>query len=160
MANRKNSGRGGRKPHPTALKLIDGTQPCRINFNEPKAPVGAPEMPGYFDDFERHGWTTFIRDVERLGLLSTVDSHAAALYAVAYARGRRARDAIQAEGLLINGSHGGKVSNPCVGILERAERVMISLLSLYGLSPSDRSRLKATESVEDEFDKFLREKTP
>lgn len=42
MANRKNGGRGGRKPAPTRLKVASGTvQPCQINLNEPKAPAGA-----------------------------------------------------------------------------------------------------------------------
>jgi P27 family predicted phage terminase small subunit len=159
MANRKNSGRGGRKRRPTSIKLVDGTSPYRINPSEPKAPAGAPEMPDHLDDFEQHGWTTFVRDVERLGLLSIVDGHAAAIYATAYGRARHARDAIKKNGLILAGSHGGMVSNPAVTILAAAERVMISVLSLYGLSPSDRSRLKATEAVEDEFDKFLRGKS-
>ena len=50
------------------------------------------------------------------------------------------------------------MTNPAVGIVERAERIMISVLSLYGLSPSDRSRMKATEETVDEFEKFMRER--
>jgi hypothetical protein len=34
---------------------------------------------------------------------------------------------------------------------------MISVLSLYGLSPSDRSRLKAQEQAGDPLDEFLKE---
>jgi P27 family predicted phage terminase small subunit len=158
MANRKGGGRGGRKPAPTALKIAGNVRADRIPVGEPKAPSGVPTPPIDLEGYELEGWARFIEDVERLGLLSPVDRHNAFNFAVAYGRAREARDTIKEHGLLIDGAHGGMASNPAVGILERAERAMLSILSLYGLSPSDRSRLRATEQTEeDPLDKFLRE---
>ncbi len=65
MANRKNGGRGGRKPAPTRLKVASGTvQPCQINLNEPKAPAGRPSPPAELEPYELEGWTSFLRDVQ------------------------------------------------------------------------------------------------
>ncbi len=157
MANRKNSGKGGRKPRPTTLKIASGMRADRIPVGEPKAPGGPVEAPAWLDSHGLEGWRRIVAAVERLGLLSPVDADALAVYSGAYSRWRRAWESIEADGLVIEGSHGGKVPNPAVGIAERAERIMISTLGLFGLNPSDRSRLKASEQTADPLDEFLKE---
>jgi P27 family predicted phage terminase small subunit len=136
-----------------------GMRADRIPTGEPQAPSGAPECPERLDDYEREGWAAFVRDVQLLGLLSVVDGHAATVYATAYGRGRRFDDEIRERGVMVEGAHGGLIVNPAVAAKERCERIMVSVLSLYGLTPSDRSRLRAGDpaAVEDEFEKFKRE---
>jgi P27 family predicted phage terminase small subunit len=95
-------------------------------------------------------------DVARLGLLSPVDVGALTAHAVAYSRWRRAGDEIKRD-LTIEGAHGGIACHPAVGIQERAERTMLAVESSFGLNPSDRSRLRAIEQKEDEFERFMRE---
>jgi P27 family predicted phage terminase small subunit len=158
MANRRGSGKGGRKPLPTSIKLASGIRAARIPTGEPNSPQGQPEAPAHFDDYEREGWITFVRDVDKLGLLSTVDGHAAGIYAMAYGGARHDRDDIKANGRYITGAHGGKVLNPAVTSLNQNIRSMLSVLSSYGLTPSDRSRLRATDRGEvDPLDEFLRQ---
>ena len=158
MANRKNSGRGGRKPKPVALKITAGTRPDRINLNAPEAPSGAPSPPDWLDDFGRQDFARMVADVGRLGLLSVVDQSALVIHATAYSRWRRAGDEIKAA-LTVEGAHGGLASHPGVGIQERAERTMLSVEATFGLNPLDRGRLRATEASGDEFDDFLKGKS-
>jgi phage terminase small subunit len=39
----------GRRPEPTALKLLEGVLSSRINHAEPAIPVEAPECPKHLD---------------------------------------------------------------------------------------------------------------
>jgi P27 family predicted phage terminase small subunit len=160
MPNRRHSGRGGPKAAPTSLKIAAGVRSDRIPVGEPKAPSGQPEAPTHFDAYELEGWNSFVADVQALGLLSKVDRHAAAVFATAYGRGRHFDDDIKKRGPMVVGIHGVPTVNPAVGAKERCEKIMISVLSLYGLTPSDRSRLRASEKDDvDPLEKFLREKS-
>jgi P27 family predicted phage terminase small subunit len=157
MANRKNSGKGGRKPRPTSLKIASGTRADRIPAGEAKAPPGAPACPEWLDDYGREGFALICESVAKLGLLSSADIGALSKYAVAYARWRRAGDQIK-DAQTLEGAHGGLACHPAVGIQERAERTMLAIESSFGLSPSDRSRLRATEETIDEFEQWQRER--
>jgi hypothetical protein len=76
-------GRSGRKASATRLKLLSNTRPERLPNGEPIAPTGAPTRPDWVssDPHALEGWESFIRDVGAIGLLSTTDGHAAAMYA-------------------------------------------------------------------------------
>jgi P27 family predicted phage terminase small subunit len=154
MANRKGSGRGGRKPKPVALKIAAGMRADRIPANALEAPSGAPTAPEWLDDYGKEDFARMCANVARLGLLSTVDVGALTLHAVVASRHRRAGDEIKAA-LTVDGAHGGTACHPGVGIQERAERIMLSIEASFGLNPSDRGRLKATEATGDDFDQFL-----
>jgi P27 family predicted phage terminase small subunit len=154
MANRKNSGRGGRKPKAVALKIAAGMRADRIPAGSPEAPGGAPTPPDWLDNFGREDFARMVADVARLGLLSSVDQSALVIHATAYSRWRKAGDEIKAA-LTVEGAHGGLACHPGVGIQERAERTMLSIEASFGLNPSDRGRLKATEAAGDDFDAFL-----
>ncbi len=80
-----------------------------------------------------------------------------AVYAGAYGRWRLAMENIREKGLTVETAR-GETTNPAVGVMATAERTMVSVLGLFGLNPSDRGRLRATEGpAEDEFEKFKRE---
>jgi P27 family predicted phage terminase small subunit len=153
MPNRKGSGKGGRKPKPTALKIASGMREDRIPVGEPKAPLGAPDPPDWLDAYGVEDFRRMADAVAKLGLLSQVDASALTIHAVAYSRWRRAGDEI-AKDLTLEGAHGGTACHPAVGIQERAERCMLSVEASFGLNPSDRSRLRATEQQADDFDDF------
>jgi P27 family predicted phage terminase small subunit len=130
----------------------------RIPVGEPKAPSGAPECPPGLDADEQAGWDTFTAAVERLGLLSPVDASNAEIFARAYGVAAKLGADIRARGVTVEGSHGGMVVNPSIDARAKQQRLMISILSLYGLSPSDRSRLRATDQAEvDPLDAFKKE---
>ncbi|MCP3849352.1 MAG: phage terminase small subunit P27 family, partial [Gammaproteobacteria bacterium] len=64
----------GRKPVPTALKLIKGTdQPCRINDKEPKPKSDNIKMPvGMSADAKKH-WKQVSKQLKEAGILTNLD---------------------------------------------------------------------------------------
>jgi P27 family predicted phage terminase small subunit len=158
VANRKNSGRGGRKPKPVALKLIAGMRADRIPSNTVEAPAGLVAAPGYLDEFGVEGWNQISVAATRLGLASPVDSDTMSIYAEAFSRWRHACNEARGKPTVLTSR--GITANPAAGVAERAERAMITILSLFGLNPSDRGRLRASEKDDlDPLEKFLRDKT-
>ena len=79
----------GRKPKPTALKLLQGTaRPDRMNPREPKPkPVGA-RCPRHLDGEARVAWYQLQPELRRLGLLTRLSVHwlEGLCYAIANAR--------------------------------------------------------------------------
>ncbi len=158
MSNRRGSGKGGRKPRPVALKIASGMRADRIPSNSIDAPQGTPEAPSYLDEFGKEGWLRISSAAARLGISSPVDADAMAVYATAYSRWRWAQEALKGGKLTILTAR-GETTNPAAGLAERSERTMLSVLSLFGLNPSDRGRLRASDQGEiDEFEAWNRER--
>ena len=133
MANRRGSGeRGAGRPSLPPSSSLRGPGRAESPPGEPKRPR-ATRGSGHFDDYEREGWSSFVRDVDKLGLLSTVDGHAAGIFAMAYGGGR---GTIATTSRPVAGTSrvldGGKVLNPAVTSLNQNVRTMLSILSSYG----------------------------
>jgi P27 family predicted phage terminase small subunit len=126
----------------------------RIPIGSLEAPSGAPTPPDFLDDYGRDDFARMVADIERLGLLSAVDQSALVIHATAYSRWRRAGDEMKKD-LTLEGAHGGLAYHPGVGIQERAERTMLAVEATFGLNPSDRSRLSATEPPKDRLAEHL-----
>jgi P27 family predicted phage terminase small subunit len=156
--NRKGSGRGGRKPKPVALKIAAGMRADRIPSNSVEAPAGLVAAPGYLDSYGIEGWNQISAAAVRLSLASPVDADTMAVYAEAFIRWRHACNEARGKTTVLTSR--GITTNPAIGVAERAERIMVTILSLFGLNPSDRGRLRANDQAEvDPLEKFLREKT-
>ena len=77
----------GRKPKPTALKLIDGNPGKRpINANEPKTTGGKPTCPSHLSPTAKSEWKRISGTLHEMGILTAVDRAALAAYCQAYAR--------------------------------------------------------------------------
>lgn len=158
----------GRKPKPTALKLLDGTRADRINTAEPSPAKGRPERPAHLDDVACAEWDRIVPQLEQLGVLSQVDGAALALYCGAFSEMLAAEASVREYGLLIDtgitaeGATPGKKANPAVAIARQARAQLHRLLVEFGLTPSSRSRLKANtaERPRDALEEFLRKRPP
>ena len=148
-------GRSGRKRQPIALKIASGGNlpPGAVN-----APAGLVAAPDWLDEIERGDFERLVSRVARIDkLLSPVDIGLYEKHACSYGRWRRARDEV-AKGLTRPGAHGGEVTKAEVGIMQREDKFMLSIEQELGLTPSSRSRLKASEGGgEDEFDRLMKE---
>ena len=60
----------GRKPKPTALKLLDGTRADRINHDEPAMPPASIEPPDWLDETARAYWGDLAPVLQSSGLLT------------------------------------------------------------------------------------------
>jgi phage terminase small subunit len=125
----------GRKPKPTALKILEGAQPCRINTREPRMPAGGLDPPKWLDEFGQEHWRELAPILQAAGLLTVGDRPALAQLCDEYSTIRKDVDADNAR--------------------ERYRRLLVE----FGLTPSSRSRLKSdAEPRRDALSEFLHRK--
>ena len=61
----------GRKPKPTALKLLEGNPgKRRINGSEPKPPASRPTCPAHLSPSAKAEWKRLAEALNRIGLLT------------------------------------------------------------------------------------------
>jgi P27 family predicted phage terminase small subunit len=148
-------GKSGRKPKPISLRIAQGGSLPTGGITAPRGDLTAPE---YLNPTERQAFVELAARVARIdGLSSPCDVELYTRYAVIYGRWRRAREAT-ADSMVREGAHGGMALKSEFGLMERAERMLLSIEIELGLTPSSRSRLKATESTGgDAFDELMTE---
>jgi phage terminase small subunit len=126
----------GRKPKPTALKILSGDQPCRINRREPILPAASGmEPPDWIGSFGIDLWRRLAPVLVPAGLLTAGDLPAFEQLCQEYDTIRR-----------------NKLCGPA---RDRYRRLLVE----FGLTPSARSRLKsAVEPPKDKLATFLARK--
>jgi P27 family predicted phage terminase small subunit len=139
----------GRKPKPTALRLIEGNREHRpINANEPKPSPIAPRPPEYLTGKALSVWQELAPKLERLGILTEVDGLAFSALCIEWAEYVKLRTA---EGESIQTfESGAKQVAPEVSVSHKCLTQLIKLFGEFGLTPSSRSRLSI--SPEDDVD--------
>ena len=156
MASRRASG-GGRKPTPTALKLLRGNPGRRpLNEDEPKPAVRLPRSPDHLSDLAKKEWRRAGRFLLQLGLMSDIDVAAFAGYCAAYGRWAEAERSLKTSGIMLMSPNGFQIQSPYLAVANKALEQMRSLLSEFGMSPASRSRVSGgTIREEDEFDRLF-----
>lgn len=142
----------GRKPKPTNLKLIAGTDRAdRRNDAEPKPAPALPAPPSFLSDEAKAEWTRTADQLYQLGILSKIDRAALGAYCQAYGRWEQAeralarmaeRDAVT-HGMMIKTTNGNAVQNPLLGTANKAMADMMRYAAEFGMTPSARARIKA-----------------
>lgn len=143
----------GTKPQPTTLKLLKGNPGKRpLNPHEPKPSAGVPECPAWLDEDARAEWSRITPELERLGLLTTVDFAALANYCQAFADWKAAVVTLREEGRILTSEKGNLMSHPAVVHRNHAAALMLKFAVEFGFTPSSRSRV--TVGKKDELDEF------
>ena len=71
----------GRKPKPTAVKVLEGNPGKRgLNAGEPKPEKKAPRCPAWLEAEAKKEWKRMAKQMERLGILTEIDMAAFAGY--------------------------------------------------------------------------------
>jgi P27 family predicted phage terminase small subunit len=146
----------GRKPKPTALKLLQGNPGKRsLNGREPRPEVVAPDRPDWLSPAAAAEWERVVPELLALGLLTRLDRAALCAYCQAYAELQRATEMIEAEGLILDvevfnraGDVTGTVRkpHPAVRLQRDAFHRVKAFLCEFGLTPSSRTRLRTPEA--------------
>ena len=147
----------GRKPTPTALKLLRNNPGRRpLNAREPKPPTVRSAPPAYLTGAAATEWRRLAPELARLGLLTTIDRDALAAYCQTFARWREAEAEIKKRGMVLKGQNGGPVLSPYVTVANRALVQLRAWLVEFGMTPSARSRVSTTASDQpaDPFAKY------
>jgi len=162
---------GGRKPTPTAMKLLRGNPGKRaISKDEPKPKSPAmPQPPSGLSGPARSEWRRMAPKLHEMGILTLIDRAAFAGYCVAYARFVESSQHVRDEGAVITLYKEDKRTGALLPVssrrnawaieLDRAMAQMQSYLSEFGLSPSSRSRVHTTAGAgksEDPLEAYLR----
>jgi len=147
----------GRKPKPTAIKILEGNPGKRpLNLNEPKPLQIAPECPDWLLDEAKKEWNRLAPELERLGLLTIVDEMAFAGLCQNYAIYIEIEKYLEENGRVMKTESGTVKSRPEVYIANNALKFVRSFASEFGLTPSSRGRISLpSELIDDEFEKLL-----
>lgn len=136
----------GRKPKPTAIKLVTGNPGRRpLNTREPAVEriTVPPPPPEELDELARAEWTRTAPLLMRAGLLSTIDRAAFAGYCQSWSTWTQAMGMIQKTSLLMKSPSGYLMQSPYFGIATTALKQMRAFLAEFGMTPSSRSRIQA-----------------
>lgn len=155
----------GRKPKPTALRLVGGNAGKRpIPKKEAIIALSEPTPPAFLCDDAKVEWGRVCSVLYSSGLMTELDRAALAAYCAAYGRWAQAERAINRmaskdelnSALMIKTSNGNAIQNPLVGIANKAKSDMVRYAAEFGMTPSARSRVNSTKNdKEDPSDRFF-----
>ncbi|MBP2652180.1 MAG: phage terminase, small subunit, family [Firmicutes bacterium] len=132
----------GRKPKPTVLKILEGNPGKReLNRNEPTPEAKAPKCPVWLDGEAKKEWRRLTKQLEHIGLLTSMDLAAFAGYCQAYARWKEAEEFISKHGTIVKTPSGYWQQVPQVSISQTYLKIMNKLCEQFGLTPAARSRI-------------------
>lgn len=144
----------GRKPEPTALRVLRGNPGKRpLPAGEPKPlALDSLEPPDWLDLEARQEWVRLAPVLQRLGVLTETDVGALAAYCEAWATWKGATQKIRQFGMVVKSKEGElPVVSPYVKIAHNALLQMRGLLVEFGMTPSSRVRVhtKKTDPLEE-----------
>jgi P27 family predicted phage terminase small subunit len=156
----------GRKPKPTALKLVTGNPGKRaLNKREAKIDLAQPTPPAFLNDDAKVEWGRVVGTLYKAGLMTEMDRGVLAAYCQAYGRWAQAERALARmadkdemnRALMVKTTNGNAVQNPLVGIANKAKADMVRYALEFGMSPSSRSKVNANpdDSEEDQYKEFF-----
>jgi P27 family predicted phage terminase small subunit len=150
----------GRKPKPTAIKVLEGNPGKRpLNTNEPKPEKKAPKCPTWLEPEAKKEWKRMSKTLEAIGILTQVDNVAFAGYCQAYARWKEAEEFLTKHGTIFKTPSGYIQQVPQVSIAQTYLKIMKDFCSEFGLTPAARSRISVSTtegSSEDPMEEMLR----
>ena len=129
-------------PKPTALKVLRGDAPSRINRDEPPADTRWPVCPDDVTKEVRAIWNYTLDQMIRMGITSSADRDSLLAYCEAVALHREASKDVAAHGVLIPGHRGVLVRNPACAVQREAAAQIRQFAHEFGLTPASRSDIK------------------
>ncbi len=151
----------GRKPKPTAVKILEGNPGKRkLNEHEPQPQRKAPPCPKWLEAEAKKEWRRLAKTLEAMGVLTDADMAAFAGYCQAYARWKEAEERITDRGLVIRTPSGYPQQVPYISIAQQYLKLMQQFAEQFGLTPAARSRIIAGNGegkAVDDLDELLSE---
>lgn len=140
----------GRTPAPTALKVVRGERPDRINQNEPRPTVSAkvPTCPAHLSASAKRVWRRLAPELHRAGVLTDWDREALGVWCEAVVIHRQAVEELQSAELVITGDNGNQVKNPLLQIVRDSAQTIRAFAGEFGLTPSSRGRISMPKGEE------------
>lgn len=144
----------GRKPKPTALKILQGNpghHPLRKHEPEPRK--GIPAAPIGWDEKANATYAALAAQLNAMGVLTDADGTALELLADALMEYRGAREVVRSKGstYACRTKNNGMLTRtrPEVRIAESAWKRVSSILTEFGLTPAARTKVAAAVDGDD-----------
>lgn len=138
----------GPKPKPTAVKQLQGNPGKRpLNKHEPKPKTAVKRPYGLGQGLQRRFWDDHAGELERLQILTGIDSAAFRLMAEHYALAVQAVQEVREEGLTVPTREGEK-KNPKATVFRENSLAFKSYAAEFGMTPSARARLQLPDEAE------------
>ena len=141
----------GRPRKPTALRLIHGTRDKHKNKNEPM-PLGTATAPSWMSEAAMEHWLTLCPELEAIGLLTSIDTQAFAVYCESYAELIEAEAELVTFGRTQTTKDGFMRKSPWLAIRDEAHKRMMQIGGQFGFSPASRTRIEV-KPKDDKSDK-------
>lgn len=140
----------GRKPTPTKILQARGSWRAKApnRAGEPQMEAITPEMPDGLGPAGIAEWQRIVPRLAEQRLLAEVDRTNLFLMCKSLDEMAQAQAAIAELGLLVAAAHGGTVLNPAVHERHRAWIRYTKHAATFGMTPSDRTRVKAGDVKE------------
>ena len=133
----------GRKPKPTAVKVLEGNPGKRpLNESEPRPPVpeSVPYAPRHLNKDAKQEWRRVLPILMQMGLYTELDRGAASMLCQTWGRWVVAERMCQEQGEILTSSTGYVYQNPWRYEANKAQALMLRLLTEFGMTPSSRAR--------------------
>lgn len=140
----------GRKPVPTALKLLTGNPgKRRLRTDEFRPYAEIPRPPKHLKGEALKEWRRITSELDRYGMVSAVDRGALAMLCTLWGRYVQAEEMIEKQAAAAPGSYGMfvktpnnfAVQSPWLAVSNKAMEQYKVLCAEFGMTPSARSRL-------------------
>jgi P27 family predicted phage terminase small subunit len=140
----------GRRPAPTALKLIHGGRPAHAAEPTPARCADVPEPPAYLSDLARAEWQRLAPVLHTMRVLTVADLNALGMYCTAFARWQEAEVELRRVGLVVMTDNGNPVQNPFLCIANKALEQMHRFGLEFGLTPASRTKVRKAPNAGEE----------
>lgn len=132
----------GRKPIPTALKIIAGNPGKRtLNTHEPQPRGDLADPPEWLTDRQLTMWREVVAFAPP-GLLKDLDASVFTVWVVAYDLYQEASDKLARTGMLIKAPNTGvPMQSPYLAIVNKQAQIMMKAAAEMGFTPASRSRV-------------------
>jgi P27 family predicted phage terminase small subunit len=149
--------KAGRRPKPTAIRILEGTQKGPVK-QEPSLPAGIPPMPERLkvDQVAVEKWEELASILTRMGVLTLGDGEALATLCEVHSAEQSCLLQLRAGGAVMHTDLGGVKPNPAGPMYRSLVSQKAALLSEFGLTPSSRTKLATKAEVQkDELEAFF-----
>ncbi|BGI53035.1 MAG: phage terminase small subunit P27 family [Candidatus Hamiltonella defensa (Ceratovacuna japonica)] len=151
----------GRRPTPTALKLVTGNPGRRpLNSAEPTPPPYSAQPPTHLSNTAKDTWERLTQLLNSMSVLTLADAFALERLCDIYDEILRYRAMIQRKGetFEVHSQNGVLIkANPAVSMLSDADKRFKSYLVEFGLTPAARTKVRTHDKAThpDELDEFF-----
>jgi len=149
-------GRRGPIAQPDSVRALRGNPGGRAAPERVTASPGVPSPPAWLSREARAEWRRIVPDLDRLGVLSTLDRGALSTYCSAWAQFVKAERLLQDEDLVAERRAGnGPAKHPAWQVWREAATTVAALAKELFITPSSRLRSVKPEVDDDEGDGIL-----